>query len=108
MNKCFKFFNKNGSSDSDPAGIEREIITYLIIISVLKKISFCYSTYNLGDVLDKYVQKFNKKIFCAKNLYFALECLYPFLPFNFVIWQVACEYIYSLKHIPFTYFRSIP
>ena len=67
---------------------------------------FCYSKSILGDVLDKYVQKFNKNVFC-KNLYFALECIYSFLPFNFVIWQVACEYIYSLKHIPFTYFRII-
>ena len=70
---------------------------------------FGYSKYILGDVLDTYVQKFNKNIFC-KNLYFALECIYmySFLPFNFVICHLACEYIYSLKHIPFTYFRSIP
>ena len=58
-------------------------------------------------ILDKYVQKFNKKYF-LQNLYFALECIYSFLPFNFVIWQVACEYFYSLKHIQFTYFRPIP
>ena len=55
------------------------------------------------------------KIFSAKKkkkkkMYFALECIYmySFLPFNFVICHLACEYIYSLKHIPFTYFRSIP
>ena len=26
----------------------------------------------------------------------------------YVIWPVVCEYIYSLKHISLTYFRSIP
>ena len=48
------------------------------------------------------------KIFSAKNCIFALECIYSFLPFNFVIWQVVFECIYSLKHILLTYFRSVP
>ena len=34
-----------------------------------------------------------------KKCIFALECVYSFLPFNFFIWQVACGYIYSIKHI---------
>ena len=81
-------------------------LSYLIIIPMFKNQFFCYSKYILGDVLDKYVQKFNRTFFC-KNVYFALECIYSFLPFNFLILQVACEYIYSLKHIHFIYFRSI-
>ena len=75
--------------------------------SPFQKSVFCYSKYILGDVQDKYVQKF-EKIFSAKNCIFALECIYSFLLFNFVIWQVVYEYIYSLKHIPLTYFRPIP
>ena len=63
----------------------------------LKKISFCHSKYILVDVLDNYVQKY-------ENI--KKKCIYSFLPFNFVIWQVACEY--SLKHISLTYFRSNP
>ena len=43
---------------------------------------FFYSKYILGDVLDKHIQKFEKDIFC-KKLYFALECIYSFLPFIF-------------------------
>ena len=64
--------------------------------------------YILGDVLDNYVQNFEKKknIYFCKKCIFALEC--SFLPFNFVIWQVACGYIYSSKHISLTYVRSIP
>ena len=41
--------------------------------------------------MDNHVRKFNKNILC-KKLYFALECIYSFLSFNFVIWQVAYDY----------------
>ena len=45
-----------------------------------------------------------KKIFFAKNVFLPyneiklLKCVHSFLPFSFVIWQVVCGYIYSLKH----------
>ena len=42
------------------------ILSSLIII-LFSKISFCYSKYIHGDALDKYVQKFEKKIFSAKK-----------------------------------------
>ena len=90
--------------------MERPINLYIILFdnhSPFQKSVFCHSKYIFGDVLDNYVQKYEKIVF-AKNMYFSLEYKYSFLPFNFVIWQVACEYIYSLKHISLTYLRSIP
>ena len=52
--------------------------------------------------------KKNEKIFSAKECIFALECIYSFYLSFFFIWQVVCECIYSLKHIPLSYFRSVP
>ena len=79
-------------------------LPYLIIISLFKNqlffffvLFFCHSKYILGDVLDNYVQNFENISF-AKKCISALECVYSILPFNFVIWQVACGYFYSLKH----------
>ena len=52
----------------------------------------------------KYVQNMEKefsakKICFALERSFALECIFSFLPFNFVIRKIytVCEYIYSLK-----------
>ena len=66
--------------------------------SPFQKSVFHCSKYILGDVLDKYVQKY-EKIFSAKNCIFALECNVLILAFNFVIWRVLYDYIYSLKLI---------
>ena len=57
----------------------------------------------LGDELDNNVQIY----FLQKNVCLTLECIFSFEHVNFVIWQVACEYIYSLKPISLTCFRSI-
>ena len=90
--------------------MERPINLYIILFDnhfPFQKSVFCHSKYILGDVLDNYVKKSEKNFF-AKKCIFAQKCVYSFLPFNFVIWQVACGHIYSLKDIWLTYFRSIP
>ena len=52
--------------------VERPINLFIILfatIPLFKKSEFCYSKNILEDVLDKYVQKSEKNIFC-KQLYF--------------------------------------
>ena len=103
MHLCKRWMWENAYSSLKR--VERPINLYIILCdnhSHFQKSVFGHSKYILGDVLDKYIQKYEK------NCIFALECIYSFLPFNFVIWQVVCKYIYSLKHIPLTYFRSVP
>ena len=84
------------------------ILSYLIIISLFKNqflviLSIFSEMYMYWTIMFKKL----KKYILQKRCIFALECVY-FLPFNFVIWQAACECIYSLKHISLTYFRYIP
>ena len=70
--------------------MERPINLYIILFdnhSPFQKSVFGHSKYVRGDVhvLDKYIQKYENNIFSAKKCIFALECIYSFLPFNFVI-----------------------
>ena len=106
-----------GNAYSSLKSMERPINLYIKLFdnhSPFQKSSFffCYSKYILGEVLDKYVQKFEKKkyiyIYILQKCIFALERIYSFLAYNLVIWYVLNDYIHSLKHIPLTYFRSIP
>ena len=56
-------------------------LSYLIIISLF--IFFCYSKYILGDLLDNFVQRYEKNIFDKKKkkkkkkkkCIFALDCI---------------------------------
>ena len=57
--------------------------------SPFQKSVFGHSKYILGDVLDKYIQKY-EKYFLQKIVLFALECIYSFLLFQF------CYFVSSL------------
>ena len=61
--------------------------------------------------INKKKKKKKKILQKKKDCIFALKSIYSLLPFHFVIWQIVyeyIEYIYSLKHIPLTYFRHVP
>ena len=77
-------------------------LSYLIIISMFKNQFFVilciFSEMYWTNMFENLI-----KIFSAKIYILPLN-IYSFLSFNFVIWQVAYDYVYSLKHIPFTYF----
>ena len=84
MHLCKKCVWENAHSSLKR--VERPVYLYIILFDnhfPFQKPVFGHSKYLLGDVLDKYVQKYENILF-RKNCIFALECTYSFLPFIFV------------------------
>ena len=109
MYLCKRWLRENAYSSLK--SVERPINLYIILFdnhSPFQKSVFVHSKYILSMMYWTNMFKNMKNYFLQKNCIFVLECIYSFLPFNFVIWQVVCECINSLKHIPLTYFRSVP
>ena len=89
----FSNLNKHPYSSLKSADTCRPINLYIILFEnhfPFQKSVFCHSKYTLGDVLDNYVQKYEKRFIFflqkknkkkkkkKKKRIFALECVYSF------------------------------
>ena len=110
MHLCKRWVWENAYTCSSLKRVGRPINLYIILFDnhVFFQNSVLVILSIFSEIYQTNILKFEKINIYCKNVFFALECIYLFLPFNFVICQVICEYIYILKHIPLTNLRSVP
>ena len=87
MHLCKRWVWKNAYSSIK--SVERPINLYIILFD--NQSPFQKSVFVILSIFLQTYQTNMKKYFC-KKMYFDLECIYAFFTFNFVIWQVVCEY----------------